>query len=53
MLIYRNAEEYMARKSLGTPVLNPTPKPRRDEQTVIFCDPDPVLNFENSVQVQP
>jgi len=25
----------------------------RDDRTVIFCDPDPVLNFENSVQVQP
>jgi len=25
----------------------------RDEPTVIFCDPDPVLNFQNSVQVQP
>jgi len=28
-------------------------KHTRDEQTVIFCDPDPVLIFENSVQVQP
>ena len=25
----------------------------RDEQTVVLCDPDPVLNFQNSVQVQP
>jgi len=25
----------------------------RDERTVIFCDPDPVLYFKNSVQVQP
>jgi len=25
----------------------------RDERTVIFCDPDPVLNFQNSVQVHP
>jgi len=25
----------------------------RDEQTVIYCDPDPVLNFQKSVQVQP
>jgi len=25
----------------------------RDERTVIFCDPDPVLNFQNSVQAQP
>jgi len=25
----------------------------RDERTVIFCNPDPVLNFQNSVQVQP
>jgi len=25
----------------------------RDERTVIFCDPDPVLTFQNSVQIQP
>ena len=25
----------------------------RDEWTVIFCDPDPVLSFQNLVQVQP
>jgi len=25
----------------------------RDERTVIFSDPDPVLNFQNSVQIQP
>ena len=27
--------------------------PGRDERTVIFCDPDPVLIFKNSVHVQP
>jgi len=27
-----------------------TSLPTRDERTVIFCDPDPVLNFQNSVQ---
>jgi len=25
----------------------------RDERTVIFCNPHPVLNFQNSVQVKP
>ena len=25
----------------------------KDERTIIFCDPDPVLIFYNSVQVQP
>jgi len=25
----------------------------RDDRTVIFCDPDLVLNFQYSIQVQP
>jgi len=32
---------------LRTPLLT-----TRDERTVIFCDPDPILLFQNSVQVQ-